>query len=328
MIRTSRSFGKLGIGILLVLCSSMTVSAAAQTWPARTVRIVVPFPPSGGADAMARMLATRLAEHTSGSFIVDNRPGGGGIVAAEFVARAGPDGHTLLMAATEFGTNPAVRPKLPYDAFNDFAHLSLLATLQNLLASHPAVPAKNVKQLIAIAKSRPERLTYGSTGTGGGPHLAGELLQIMSGMRWTHIPFKGAAVASIALLGGEIDFMFSSTTGLLPHVKSGKARAIAVTGDRRFPELPDVPTVAESGVPGYSVLGWYGFSAPVGVAPALARRMHNATIAAMSLSDDKEKLARLGVDLVMSSPEEHVAFLRAEVVKWTKVVKAANLRIE
>jgi tripartite-type tricarboxylate transporter receptor subunit TctC len=318
---------KINIAVLLAGCLA-AAPAAAQTWPARTVRIVVPFPPSGGADAMARMLATRLGEHTGGTFIVDNRPGGGGVLAAEIAARAAPDGHTLLMAATEFGTNPAVRPKLPYDAFKDFTHLSVLATLQNLLASHPAVPAKNVKQLIALAKAQPGRLTYGSTGTGGGPHLAGELLQIMSGIRWTHVPFKGAAAGSVALMSGEIDFMFSSTAGLLPHVKSGRVHAVAVTGPKRFAELPDVPTVAESGVPGYSVMGWYGLYAPAALPQALARRIHTAATEAMSSPDVKEKLARIGLDHVMSSPEEHVAFLRAEVAQWTKVVKAANLRIE
>jgi tripartite-type tricarboxylate transporter receptor subunit TctC len=221
-----------------------------------------------------------------------------------------------------------VRPKLPYDPFKDFTHISQLASVQFILGSHPSVPVKNVKELIALAKARPGQLTYGSSGAGGGPHLAGELLQSMAGIRWTHVPFKGAAPASMAVISGEIDFTFGATIGLLENVRAGKLRAVAVTGLKRFSGLPDVPTVAESGVPEYSATGWYGFYAPAGASPELVRRLYNEAIKALGAPDVKERLARSGNEYVMSPPEEFTGFIRAEITKWTKVVREANIRIE
>lgn len=311
-----------GLAVLL------TVPAAAQQWPARPVRVVVPYAPGGGADIVARMLAQKLSEQTGGSFVIDNRPGAGGIVAAEAVARAPADGYTLLSASTEFGTNPAVQPKLPYDPFRDFTPISQLGLVQFLLVSHPAVPVKNVRELIALAKTRPGQLTYGSTTFGGGPHLAGELLQSMTGMRWVHVPFKGAGPASIALMGGEIDFMFAATGGLVGHVRTGKVRAIAVTGPRRFAELPDTPTVAESGAPGYSATGWYGLYAPAGLPAELARRLHAEAGRAFGDAEVKARLAQNGTEALTGTPEEFTAFLRGEIAKWTRVIREANIRVE
>ncbi len=302
--------------------------AIAQNWPLRPVRLVVPYTPGGGADIVARVLAQKLAEQTSGSFVIDNRPGAGGINAAELVAHATPDGHTLLASATEFGTNAAVRPRLPFDPFKDFAHISLLGYVQFLLAGNLAVPVRNIKELIALAKARPGQLNYGSTTLGGGPHLAGELIQSMAGIRWVHVPFKGAGPASVALISGEISFMFSSTGSLVGHVQAGRVRAIAVTGTRRFPELPEVPTVAESGIPGYSATGWYGLFAPAGTPPKLVRLISAEAARAYSHPDARERLAQIGMDPVAGTPEEFVSFLRAEIAKWSKVVKEANIRIE
>lgn len=316
--------------------AALAASAAAQApatgaspgWPARPVRMVVPYAPGGGIDTVARVLAQKLSEQTGGSFVVENRPGGAGVLGAELVARAAPDGHTLLASSTEFAINPAVRPKLPYDPFRDFSHISQLAAVQFILASHPSVPVKDVRQLIALAKARPGQLTYGSSGTGGGPHLAGELFQSMAGIRWTHVPFKGAAPASIAVMSGEIDFAFGATIGLLGNVRAGKLRAVAVTGPKRFAELPQVPTVAESGVPGYSATGWYGFYGPAGLAPELVRRLYNESVRALGAAEVKERLAKSGNDYVMSPPEEFTGFLRGEIAKWTRVVREANIRIE
>jgi tripartite-type tricarboxylate transporter receptor subunit TctC len=221
-----------------------------------------------------------------------------------------------------------VRSKLPYDPFRDFAHVSQLASVQFVLAGHPSVPVKSLKQLLALARARPGVLTYGSSGTGGGPHLAGELLQSMAGIRWMHVPFKGAAPAAIAVMSGEIDFSFGATIGLLPHVQNGKLRALAVTGTQRFAGLPEVPTVAEAAVPGYSAIGWYGMYAPAGTSPELVRRIHAESVRGLGAPDVKERLARAGNDYVMSPPEEFVVFLRAEVAKWTKLVKEANLKFE
>jgi tripartite-type tricarboxylate transporter receptor subunit TctC len=314
---------------LAVAASCVLVApAAAQTWPSRPVRMIVPYTPGGGIDTVARTLAQKLGEQTAGSFVVENRPGAAGVIGAELVARAAPDGHTLLASSTEFAINPAVRTKLPYDPLKDFAHITQLASVQFILAGHPSVPVKNVKDLIALAKARPGQLTYGSSGAGGGPHLAGELFRSMADIRWTHVPFKGAGPAAIAVMSGEIDFSFGATIGLLPQVQAGRLRAVAVTGLKRFSELPQVPTVAESGVPGYSAIGWYGFYAPSGTPPELVRRIYTESVKGLGAPDVKERLAKAGNEYVMSPPEEFIVFLRAEIAKWTKVVKEANLRIE
>ena len=314
------------LGIAAVCISS--APAHAQGWPAKQVRMVVPYSPGGGIDTVARLLAQKLGEQTGGVFVVDNRPGAGGVLGAEIVARAAPDAHTLLASSTEFAINPAVRLKLPYDALKDFAHVSQLASVQFILASHPSVPVRNVKDLIALARARPGQLTYGSSGTGGGPHLAGELFQAMSGIRWVHVPFKGAGPAAVGVMSGDIDFSFGATIGLLSPVQNGKLRAIAVTGPRRFAELPNVPTVAESGVPGYSATGWYGLYAPAGTSADLVRRLYTEATRALSAPDVKDKLAKGGNEYVMSPPEEFAPFVRAEIAKWSKLVKEANIRIE
>jgi tripartite-type tricarboxylate transporter receptor subunit TctC len=301
---------------------------AAQNWPARAVRLIVPYTPGGGIDVVARMMAQKLGEQTGGTFIVENRPGAAGVLGAELVARAAPDGHTLLASSTEFAINPALRPKLPYEPLKDFTPISQLASVQFVLACHPSVPVRNVRELVALAKARPGELTYGSSGTGGGPHLAGALLQSTAGIRWTHVPFKGAAPAAIAAIGGEIDFVFAATIGVLGNVQSGKLRAVAVTGLRRFSELPAVPTVAESGVPGYSALGWYGFYGPAGLPSELARRIYTEATRALSAPDVKEKLAKAGNEYVMTPPEEFASVLRAEISKWTRVVREAGIKAE
>ena len=317
----------------LLLCAQiagMIVSALshAQQWPSRPVRLILPYAPGGGVDIVARALAQKLTEQLGASVIVENRPGGTGIVATELVARAAPDGHTLLVSATEFSINPAVRTKLPYDPFKDFTYISQLAAVQFLLVSHPSVPVRSARQMIELAKAQPGRLTYGSSGTAGGPHLAGELFQVVSGARWTHVPFKGAGPALIGVMSGEVDFSFGSTISYMEPTRSGKVRAIAVTGVKRFAPLPEVPTVAESGVPGYNAIGWYGFYAPAGMPPELVRRLHSETVRAFDNPDIKERLERAGNELVMSSPEEFAAFMRAEIAKWTRVIKASNMRFD
>ena len=311
-----------------VLLAALASTAAAQSYPQRPVRMIVPYTPGGGIDTVARTLAQKLTEQLGATFVVENRPGAAGVLGAELVARATPDGYTLLASSTEFAINPGVRPKLPYDPFRDFAHISQLAAVQFILAGHPSVPVKNVRELLALAKTRPGQLTFGSSGTGGGPHLAGELFQSMAKIRWTHVPFKGAAPAATAVMSGEIDFAFAATIGLLGNVRAGKLRAVAVTGTQRFVELPQVPTVAESGVPGYSATGWYGFYATGGTAPEIVRRLYTESVRALGATDVRERLAKSGNEYVMSPPEEFVAFLRAEVAKWSKVVKEANVRIE
>lgn len=315
---------------------AFAVPAAAQTastgsgqaWPARAVRIIVPFPPGGGVDTVTRLLAQKLTEQIGGTFVVENRPGSAGLIGAELASKAAPDGYTLLTSATEFSINPIVRSKLPYDPFRDFAYIAQLTSGQFMLASHPTVPVKTVKQLIALAKARPGHLTYASSGTGGGNHLSGELLQSMAGIRLLHVPYKGAGPSIGALIGGHVDLVIASTTGLVGPAKAGKLRPIAVTGPKRFTELPDVPTLSESGVTGYSVTGWYGFYAPAGTPAAIVRRLHEEARRGLMSPDVKEKLVKTGNEPVVSSPDEFTAFMRAEIEKWAKVVKSANIRIE
>jgi tripartite-type tricarboxylate transporter receptor subunit TctC len=314
--------------IRILVAGLIVLPAAAQSWPTRTVRIISPFPPGGGNDTLARFLAAKFTEQIGGTYVVENRSGSGGLIGADMVAKAAPDGHTLLTTSPEFAINPSMRSKMPYDTFKDFAFISQLSSGQFMLASHPSVPVKNIKELLALAKARPGQLTYGTSGAGGINHLAGELVQAMSGIRWLHIPFKGAGPAMIAAMGGEVEFVFASTIGLVGPVKAGKLRGIAVTGTQRFAELPQVPTVAESGIPGYSVTGWYGFYAPANTPQDIVRRLYEESRRALSSPEIKEKLIRAGNEPVGTSPAEFQAFVRAEYDKWAKVIKQANLRID
>jgi tripartite-type tricarboxylate transporter receptor subunit TctC len=315
-------------GLAALLATLVAVPVAAQTWPARTVRIISPFAPGGGNDTVGRFLAAKFTEQIGGTFVVENRAGSGGLIGTDLVAKSPPDGHTLLISSPEFSINPSMRSKMPYDTFKDFAFISQLASGQFLLASHPSVPVRNARELIALAKARPEQLSYGTSGAGGINHLAGELLQSMSGIRWLHIPFKGAGPAMIATMGGEVEFVFASTIGLIGPVKTGKLRGVAVTGTRRYAELPDVPTVAEAGVPGYSVTGWYGFYAPANTPAEIVRKLHEESRRALSSPEIKEKLIKAGNEPVGTPPAEFLAFVRTEVDKWAKVIKQANLRID
>ena len=322
------SFARAAACLAAFTTLALGAAAGAQTYPAHPVRIIVPFPPGGGVDTVTRLLVHKLTEQMGGSFVVDNRPGAAATIGAAFVARAEPDGYTLLTSAPEFSINPSVRSKLPYDPFQDFTYISQLTSGQYMLVSHPSVPVKTVKDVIALAKARPGQLNYGSSGSGGILHLSGQLFQLMTGIRWVHVPFKGTGPARQALMGGEIEFVFAGTITLVGPVRAGQVRPVAVTGPKRFAELPDVPTISESGVPGYNVTGWYGFYAPAGTPADIVRRLHAETKRALISPDVKEKLAKTGNEPVASSPEEFAAFVRAEIGKWAKVVKATKLRID
>jgi tripartite-type tricarboxylate transporter receptor subunit TctC len=314
--------------VALTLPCMLASPAVAQTWPVRPVRIVVPFAPGGGVDTVTRMMAQKMSELAGASFVVENRPGGAGVVGTEAVARAAPDGYTLLTSAPEFSINPSVRPRLPYDPFRDFAYIAQLTSGQFLLASHPTVPVRSVKELISLARSRPGQLNYGSSGAGGINHLAGELFGSIAGIRWVHVPFKGAGPSTIALIGGEIDFVFASTTGLVGPSKSGKVRPIAVTGTERFSELPDVPTAGESGVPGYVVTGWYGFYAPAGTPAEIVQRLQADAGRALHSPEIRDRLVKTGNAPLVTAPSEFAAFVRGEMEKWAKVVKQSGVRVD
>lgn len=311
---------------IAVTCS-IAVPVAAQGWPTRPVRVIVPFPAGGGLDIVMRVVGQKISEQMGASFVVENRGGAVGVLGAELGARAAPDGYTLFTSAPEFAINPSMR-KLPYDPFKDFAYVTQMTSGQFMLASHPSVPATTIKQLIALAKARPGQLNYASSGAGGINHLAGELLQSMTGIQLVHVAYKGTGPAIGALMGGHIDFMVGSTTGLVAPIKAGKLRAIGVTGTQRFSQLPDVPTIDEAGVRGYVVTGWYGMYAPAGTAPDIIKRLYSETRRALGSPDVRESLEKLGNEPVGSTPEEFNAFVRNEIAKWAKVVKAANIKPE
>jgi tripartite-type tricarboxylate transporter receptor subunit TctC len=311
---------------LLMACGMLT--AQAQGYPARTVRIISPFAPGGGNDTVARFLAAKFPEQIGGTFVVENRAGSAGLIGAELVAKAAPDGHTLLVTSPEFALNPSMRSKMPYDTFRDFAFISQLTTGQFMLGCHPSVPAKSAKELIALIRARPGQISYGTSGAGGINHLAGELVQLLAGVKWLHVPYKGAAPAVIAAISGETECAFGSTISMVSHVKNNKLRGMAVTGNARFMELPDVPTMAESGVTGYSVTGWYGFYAPAGTPADIVKRLHEESRRALNTPDIRDRLAKAGNDPVGSSPVEFASFVKAEYAKWAKVIKAAGLKLD
>jgi len=312
----------------LCACVSWPLTGAvlAQSYPARAIRIVVPFAPGGGADTNARIVGPKLGELLQVAVIVDNRPGGGSILGSEIVAKSAPDGYTLLLGSSEFTVNPSLHAKLPYDALKDFAPVAQTVSSQYVLSTHPSVPVSTVKQLIALAKEQPGQLNYGSAGIGSASHLAGEMLQAMTGTKLVHIPFKGAGPATIALVGGELGFMFSSTTAAVAHIKSRRLRALAVTGPARFHELPEIPTVAEAGVTGFVITGWFGFLAPAATPREIVARL-GAEIAKTTREPAvRERFASLGTVPVESSPEAFGVFLRSEMAKWARVVKASGAR--
>ena len=301
-------------------------AASAQGYPNRAIRMVVPFAPGGGTDTNARIVSQKLTEQLGVPVVVDNRPGAGSMLGTEIVAKAAPDGYTLLNVSPELTINPSLQPKIPYDALKDLAPVSQTVSSQYVLSTHPSVPVKSLKEFIALAKARPGQLNYGSSGVGSANHLAGVLFQGMTGTKLVHIPFKGAGPATIALMGGEIDFMFSSTTAVVAQVKLGRLRAIAVTGPKRFSEMPDIPTVSEAGVPGFVITGWFGVLAPAGTPREIINTLGAEIVKIVQNPAIQQRFASLGTVPVGSSPEEFAAFLRAEIEKWSRVVKASGAR--
>ena len=302
--------------------------APAQQYPTRPIRLISPYPPGGGNDTLARILADRMGESLGQRIIVDNRPGANTIVGTELAARSAPDGHTLVLQSTALVTNPSLYRKLPYDTFKDLAPVALIALSPEILVVHPSVPVTTVKQLIALDKSKPGSLSYASAGNGSPGHMAGALFNLMTGTRLVHIAYKGTAPAVTELLGGHVPLMMSSTLSTLVHVRAGKLRNIGVTSAKRSPAMPDVPTIAESGVPGYEALLWYGILVPGGTPVAIVNRL-NAELGKVLLQPDVvEKLTSQAVDTYFSTPEQFAARIREEIPKWAKVIAASGARAD
>jgi tripartite-type tricarboxylate transporter receptor subunit TctC len=303
-------------------------AATAQTYPAKPVRLVVPFPPGGGVDTVGRIVGQRLAEGLGQPVVVDNRAGAAGVIGTDAVAKSAPDGYTLLVCSPgNTSIAPSLYPKLPYAPERDLAGISILVRIANILVVHPSVPARNVKELVALAKARPGKLNYASGGTGTSLHLSGEMLRQLAGIDIIHVPYKGTAPALADLLGGHVDFFFSDPS-VMPQVKSGKLRALAVTTAGRYVAAPDLPTMVEAGIPGYEAVNWYGLLAPAGTPREIIARLHAETVKVLGLADVRERLLGQGMEPAPSTPAELAAYLREDTARWARVVKAGNIKIE
>ncbi len=318
--------------VLVVTCAAGTLGAApaqAQgTWPDKPLKLVVPYPAGGNADNTARLLATQLGQRLGQQVVVDNRPGGSGTIGAAAVAKAPADGYTLLLDATAFTVNPSLFPKLPFDAARDFAPISLVLQVPLLMVVPANSPFQSVADVAKAARARPGHLTYASAGNGGAQHLAGELFKQGQKVAMTHIPYRGGAPALTDLIGGQVDLMFSATTASGLFVKSGKLRALAISSPRRVEGWESVPTVAESGVPGFQVSEWNGLFAPAGTPRPVLERLEAETRAIVASPEMKKRFAELGVQGVGSSAQEFSSFLKAETTKWAEVIRTSGIRMD
>jgi tripartite-type tricarboxylate transporter receptor subunit TctC len=322
------------MGLRLILSCAATLAALAAwptpaaDYPARPVRLVVAFAPGGSVDVVARLLAQKLSERWKQQVVVDNRPGAGGNVSAEIAARAQPDGYTLYMTSAAFVVNPSLYRAVPYDPVRDFAPISLVATVQSVLVSHPALPVKSVKDLIALAKARPGQINYGSTGSGTSGHLIMELFRSMAGIDLVHVPYKVIGQTYADLLSGQVSLFFPTAPGALPHIQAGRIRALAVAGARRSAALPGVPTVAEAGVPGFDAGTWYPLLAPARTPRAVVESAHRDLVHVLGLPDVRERMTAAGIEIVGSTPDELARHIRAEIPKWTRVIKQSGARAD
>jgi tripartite-type tricarboxylate transporter receptor subunit TctC len=323
------SNGKL---LAVVLCTAPllthALTAGAQTYPARPVRIVVPFPAGGGVDATARTVGQKLSEQLGQPVVIDNRPGAAGTIGADHVAKAAPDGYTFLVAGPgAISVATLVFSKLPYNPTRDLAPVSTLVTMPYIVVAHPSVPAKNARELIALAKASPGKLNMASGGAGTGQHLAGELFNMMAGIKMLHIPYKGTAPAIADIMGGHADLTFSDPS-VLPQVKSGKLKAIGVSGTRRYEPLPDAPVIAQSGLPGYDAINWYPMMAPGATPKEIVGRMNAEVLKALGDAGVRERLMNQGLIPSGNSPEQLAAFIREDTKRWEPVVKLTGVKLD
>lgn len=302
---------------------------ASAGYPSKPVRLVLPYPPGGGSDTIGRPLAQKMSEGLGQQVVVENRGGAGGNIGMEVVARSAPDGYTIVMALTaQLAVNPSLFRKLPYDPVKDFSPITLLAEGPYLLVVHPSLPVKSVKQLIELARTRPNEIIYASSGNGSGGHLAAELLKSMTGARMVHVPYKGGGPALVALLAGEVQVLFATYASGRPHIESGRIRALAVSTAKRPAAIPDLPTVAEAGVPGYDSGVWYAFLAPAGTPREIIAKLNREIVRALNQADYRKMLVNAAIDPIGSSPEELGRFIKSETVKWAKVIKDAGVRVD
>ena len=317
-------FAALALGI----ASSAMAQTTSSSYPTKPVRMVMGYPPGGGIDTLARIMAPRLSERWPYQVVLDNRPGASGNIGADIVAKAPPDGYTLLMITLSHAVGAGLYPKLPFHPADSFSGVSLIGATTLALVSNPSSPLKTVKDVIDAAKARPGQLSFGSSGVGGSPHLAGELFKLQAGIDIVHIPYKGSGLSLVDLMGGHVPLLMAALPGALPHIKSGKIRAIAVTSMQRSPAMPEVPTMAESGIPGYDVKHWFGVLAPAGTDRRTLERLHGEFVAVLRMPDVVDAFAKAGADPLSNTPREFDAYLRSEIARWTKVIRAAGVKAE
>ncbi len=322
--------GKIHQRHLALICALLPAwpASAAEAYPDKPIRLIVPQPPGGTSDILARVLALKLAENLRQQIIIDNRAGASGTIGTDLAAKSPPDGYTLVLVYTTHATTPGIYGKLPYDPVADFAPITLAAAAPLLLVVHPKIPVTSVKELIAYAKTRPGELNFCSAGNGSGSHLAGELFNTMTGVKLTHIPYKGSGLAITELIGGQVQLMFAGIVPIDPHVKSGRVRSIAVSSAKRSVAIPQVPTIAESGLPGFEVVGWYGVLAPARTPHPIVARLHNEFIKILQTQDIRDRLLSEGAEPVGNTPAEFTAFIKTDIGRWAKVIKAAGAKLD
>jgi tripartite-type tricarboxylate transporter receptor subunit TctC len=316
------------LAFALIYAGASSANAAA-TFPNKPVRLIIPFAPGGATDVIGRYIAQKVTQELGQQVITDNRPGSGGVIACEIAAKASPDGYTILMGTNgTHAINVGLYKKLPYDPLKDFQAITRAVILTNVLAVNPSVPAKSVKELIQLAKNRPGELKFGSSGNGAPPHLSGELFKSMAHVDIIHVPYKGGGPANIALLSGEVDMTFNTLTTSLPHIGEGKIRPLGVTSLKRSEALPEVPTIAEAGIPGYESTTWYGMFAPAGTPDATIDRLHSALTVVLKAPETKQRFAAMGAEPVLDTPAELVAIIKHDIPKWRKVIAAAGAQVD
>ena len=314
----------------LVLLFALVVGAnsIAQSYPTRTVRVLVPYAPGGGSDILGRMLSPKVSEELGQQFVIDNRPGGNATIGTQMMARAAPDGYTIGVVDNAFTTNPSLFRNLPYDALKDFAPVTVMASSPFILLVHPSLPVKTAKELVALAKARPGQLTFASAGGGTGSHLSMELFRVVTGISLIHVPYKGAGPAVTGILSGEASIFFALPAAMTQHVKAGKARALAVTDARRYPGLPDVPTLVEAGIQGVDANPFWGVVAPAGTPAAIIDRLHVAYAKHINAEDMRKRLVGMAFVPVANTPSEFAAFIKADAAKWDKVIQSAGIQAQ
>lgn len=315
-------------GMVLFALVGASSEAAAQAYPARPVKMVVAFPPGGTSDHVGRVVANRLSEFLGQSVVVDNRPGATGLIGTQAVQHAAPDGYTILLAPSDFTLIPGLQSKPPYDPAKDFAPVGMVINYPHILVASPNLPAASVKDLIALAKSQPGKLNYASGGSGGSNHVSGEWFKYAAGIALTHVPYKGNGPAIVDLMADRVQLLFTSMGPVEGHLKSGKLKAIAVTGTKRLASAPEVPTVSENALPGYDFTTWYGIAAPAGTPRAIIDRLNADLRRTMAAPDVIEKLASIGGDLTVGSPDEFATLLKSEIVRWHKLVNETGLKVD